>query len=288
MRLEGHRILRKRLLRPVSAGSMESGGVRHMSSSWPRLTKNPDMLQTVLDVENEEDELPEAPKLLDADAKFYKRMSPEEVGINTTTLFIAGFETTATGLSYLAYIFAKHQDFQEKVREEMKSMKERYGQLGSTAVTQALKYLARVVDETVRMFPPVVTFTTRSAVNDSEYDGTKYKARTSILSLTILIHKDPRIWPEPEMFDPDRFLPENVAARPTIAYQPFGEGPRNSVWHSSKTSTQVKGWWKSSSSLWESLKSFQELLILRGRMIMDYHAMVSSPGNGPYIMFQRL
>ncbi|KAK8767287.1 hypothetical protein V5799_005931, partial [Amblyomma americanum] len=128
------------------------------------------------------------------------------------------------------------------------------GQLGCTAVTQALKYLTRVLDETLRMFPPVVTFTTRSAANDIEYDGLKYQAGTNFLSPTIQVHMDPRIWPEPEKFNPDRFLPENVAARPTIAYQPFGGGPRNSVWHSSKTSTQVKGWWKSSSSLWESLK----------------------------------
>ncbi|KAM7289960.1 cytochrome P450 3A14, partial [Ixodes scapularis] len=52
--------------------------------------KKPDMLQTMLDVEAEEGQLPEAPQLLDADAKLYKRMSPEEVAINTTILFIAG------------------------------------------------------------------------------------------------------------------------------------------------------------------------------------------------------
>ncbi|KAH8038230.1 hypothetical protein HPB51_025050 [Rhipicephalus microplus] len=191
--------------------------------------RKPDMLQTMLDVESEEGQLPESPQLLDADAKLYKRMSPEEVGINTTILFIAGFETTATGLSYLAYILAKHQDVQEQVREEVKSVIERHGALDYTAVTQSLKYFSRVVDETLRMFPPVVTFTTRSAINDFEYNGIKFKAGTSILSPTIQIHMDPRIWPNPEKFDPERFLPENVAARPTIAYQPFGDGPRNCI-----------------------------------------------------------
>ncbi|XP_049524209.1 cytochrome P450 3A5 isoform X4 [Dermacentor silvarum] len=189
--------------------------------------KKPDMLQTMLDVESEEGELPEAPQLLDADAKLFKRMSPEEVGINTTILFIAGFETTATGLSYLAYVLAKHQDVQENVREEVKSVIQRYGKLDYTAITQGLKYLARVVDETLRMFPPVVTFTTRSAVNDFEYNGNKYKAGTS--QPTIQIHVGPRIWPEPEKIDPDGFSPEDVAARPTIAYQPFGDGPRNCI-----------------------------------------------------------
>ncbi|XP_054930882.1 cytochrome P450 3A5-like isoform X2 [Dermacentor andersoni] len=245
--------------------------------------RKPDMLQTMLDVESEEGELPEAPQLLDADAKLFKRMSPEEVGINTTILFIAGFETTATGLSYLAYVLAKHQDVQENVREEVKSVIARYGELDYTAITQGLKYLARVVDETLRMFPPVVTFTTRSAVNDFEYNGIKYKAGTSILSPTIQIHMDPRIWPEPEKFDPDRFLPENVAARPTIAYQPFGDGPRNCIGKRLALLeiiyTGARMVEKFKLTLGESQK---------GRMNMDYHAMVSSPGDGPYIVFHRL
>ncbi|KAK8767288.1 hypothetical protein V5799_005932 [Amblyomma americanum] len=245
--------------------------------------RKPDLLQTMLDVESDEAGVPQETKLLDADAKLYKRMSPAEVGINTTVLFIAGFETTATGLSYLTYILAKHQDVQEKVREEVKSVKERYGVLDYAAVTHGFKYLSRVLDETLRLFPPVVTFTTRSAANDFEYDGIKYKAGTNFLSPTIQIHMDPRIWPEPEKFDPDRFLPENVAARPTIAYQPFGDGPRNCIGKRLALLeiiyTGARMVEKFKLTLGESQKD---------RMIMSYYAMVSSPGDGPYIMFHRL
>ncbi|KAL1455804.1 hypothetical protein MTO96_043607, partial [Rhipicephalus appendiculatus] len=46
---------------------------------------------------------------------------------------------------------------------------------------------------------------------------------------TVNIHMDPRYWPEPQKFDPERFLGENVASRASIAYQPFGVGPRNCV-----------------------------------------------------------
>ncbi|KAH7949907.1 hypothetical protein HPB49_016647 [Dermacentor silvarum] len=163
--------------------------------------KKPDMLQTMLDVESEEGELPEAPQLLDADAKLFKRMSPEEVGINTTILFIAGFETTATGLSYLAYVLAKHQDVQENVREEVKSVIQRY-------VTELTKFLPYFITLILHYLCPSCSqscsFTTRMAVNDFEYNGIKYKAGTSIISPTIQIHMDPRIWPEPEKFDPDR------------------------------------------------------------------------------------
>lgn len=237
----------------------------------------------MLDVEEDDGDLPDAPQLLDADAKLYKKMSPEEVAINTTVLFIAGFETTATGLSYLAYILAKHQDVQEKVRAEVDDVVNKYGSLDYTAVTQGLKYTANVVDETLRMFPPVVTFTTRASVNDFEYDGIKYKAGTSIIAPTIQVHMDPRIWPDPEKFDPDRFLQENVASRPAMAYQPFGEGPRNCIGKRLALLeiiyTGARMVQKFKLTLGESQK---------GVMNMDFHAMVSSPGKGPWIKFERL
>ncbi|KAL1430283.1 hypothetical protein MTO96_015163 [Rhipicephalus appendiculatus] len=322
--------------------------------------RKPDMLQTMLDVESEEGELPESPQLLDADAKLYKRMSPEEVGINTTILFIAGqrpprpqhwtpkpsdaapdaaaaaagtpadMEIEVDGVEISLEEWTddswtppqgfraqakRHQalkqqaqlkDAQASKAPQNRSLESRLskasqnlhqstpqpqpaaaakrkattstetlrseedttariiqtvnssvaealrttvhatvadavraavteafatvdsrltnmetrlanmettGELDYTAVAQGLKYLARVVDETLRMFPPVVTFTTRSAINDFEYNGIKFKAGTSILSPTIQIHMDPRIWPDPEKFDPDRFLPENVACK---------------------------------------------------------------------------
>lgn len=245
--------------------------------------KKQDMLQTMLDVEAEEGQLPEAPQLLDADAKLFKRMSNEEVGINTTVLFIAGFETTATGLSYLAYTLAKYPDVQQKVREEVAAVIQKYGSLDYTAVTQGLKYTANVVDETLRLFPPVVTFTTRASVNDFEYNGIKYKKGTSVIAPTIQVHMDARYWPEPEKFDPDRFLPENVADRPAMAYQPFGDGPRNCIGKRLALLeiiyTGARMVQKFKLTLGESQK---------GTMKMEFHGMVSSPGKGPWIKFERL
>ncbi|KAL1430279.1 hypothetical protein MTO96_015159 [Rhipicephalus appendiculatus] len=72
-------------------------------------------------------------------------------------------------------------------------------------------------------------FTTRRAINDFEYNGVKYKAGTSIMAPTMHIHMDHRYWPEPHKFDPERFVAGNAASRASIAYQPFGVGPRNCV-----------------------------------------------------------
>lgn len=96
-------------------------------------------------------------------------------------------------------------------------------------MAQGLKYLSCVVDETLRVFPVVVSFTTRSARERFEYKGVKYSAGLSIMSPTMVVQKDPKAWTEPERFDPDRFLPENVAQQHGMAYQPFGQGPRNCI-----------------------------------------------------------
>ncbi|KAH9365723.1 hypothetical protein HPB48_009616 [Haemaphysalis longicornis] len=91
------------------------------------------------------------------------------------------------------------------VRSEVASVLEEYGRLDFDAVMQGMKYLSNVVDETLRMYPPGVVFTSRRAENDFEYNGIMYKAGTSVMAPTLQVHMDPRYWPEPHKFDPDRY-----------------------------------------------------------------------------------
>ncbi|KAH7986932.1 hypothetical protein HPB52_024620 [Rhipicephalus sanguineus] len=186
-----------------------------------------DILQILLDAETEEEEVNDT--VTNGVFKVDKKMSSTEVSVNTAMLLIAGFGTTSVALSFVCYMLANHLDIQERVREEVKQVRRKYGSLDYTAVTQGLKYLSCVVDETLRVFPVVVAFVTRSAREDFEYKGVKYSAGLSIMSPTMVVQKDPKAWTEPERFDPDRFLPENVAQQHGMAYQPFGQGPRNCI-----------------------------------------------------------
>lgn len=258
--------------------NMETTKVLTHRLNNPKL-RRADILQVLLDA-REDDSLP---KNGESDRETMSKLTAQEVGINTTVLIFAGFETTSIALNYVAFILAKHQDIQDKVRSEVTSVLEEYGQLDFESVMRGLKYLGNVIDETLRLYPPVTVFTTRRALNDFEYNGVTYKAGTCIMAPTLQIHMDPRYWPEPEKFDPDRFLPENVATRPTMAYQPFGDGPRNCVGRRLSLLelryTMARVVEKFKMTLGESQK---------GRMDMKFFAMVSSPANGPYIKFERL
>ncbi len=75
------------------------------------------------------------------------------------------------------------------------------------------------------MYPPVWV-TAREAANSYTYRGLAIRSGSLLLVPQIAIHRDPRFYPEPTRFDPDRFLPEAVAGRPKYAYFPFGAGSR--------------------------------------------------------------
>ena len=85
-----------------------------------------------------------------------------------------------------------------------------------------------VIDETLRMYPPAARLD-RVASNDYEYEGIKIKKGQVIGVPIYAIHHDPTIYPNPEQFDPNRFSEENKKSRESVAYLPFGAGPRNCI-----------------------------------------------------------
>jgi cytochrome P450 len=91
-----------------------------------------------------------------------------------------------------------------------------------------LDLLERVLFESMRIYPPVWTIG-RSAIGDDVIGGYRIPAGTWVFLSSLLTQRDPRFWPEPERFDPDRFLPDAVAARPKGAYFPFAVGPRKCI-----------------------------------------------------------
>jgi len=89
-----------------------------------------------------------------------------------------------------------------------------------------LAYIERVVKESLRHYPPAVAVFARQATRDVVLGGWTVPAGSIVRILSYVVHHDPRWFPQPERFDPDRFAPERAATIPPCAYLPFGAGPR--------------------------------------------------------------
>nr|XP_037276226.1 cytochrome P450 3A14-like [Rhipicephalus microplus] len=193
------------------------------------------------------------------------------------------YETIVTSLSYLTFTMAKYPDVQEKARQEIEDLISQGGELDYDTVMKKLNYLDQVMNETLRLCPPGLTFVTRQAKEDFEYKGLKFKAGTCFMVPQYYIQRDPRFWSNPLEFDPERFNPENEAKIKKMAFCPFGIGPRNCVGVRIAT-LQTKY------TMAKVLLKFRLELgpSQMGKLDMGSRAMVSTPARGPFITFHRL
>ncbi|GFR31809.1 cytochrome P450 3A8 [Trichonephila clavata] len=144
--------------------------------------------------------------------------------------FIAGYETTAFTLSFATYMLALHPDIQDKLYEEIvDTLNSTNGELTYEAL-QNMKYLDSIISETLRLYPPTIRLE-RMAVADYKLGDTGITIPKGMLINipTYAMHRDPKLFPDPEKFDPDRFTAEERVKRDPYAYLPFGAGPRNCV-----------------------------------------------------------
>ncbi len=152
------------------------------------------------------------------------RLAREEIRDEITTLLLAGHDTTAAGLTWTLYHLAAHPDIQERLREEAG------GILGRREPTLEdvgrLALLDRVVKESLRLRPPAIGVFFRQALEDVEIGGWRLRKGALAGAYSWVTQRDPRWFPEPERFDPDRFLPERAGQLPPGSYFPFGAGPR--------------------------------------------------------------
>lgn len=148
------------------------------------------------------------------------------IASNCMSIFTAGYDTTRLALTFWFYCMGKNPDVQERMREEVLQAYEKQGDHLSMETLTNLSYTNQVISETLRLYPPLMTFTTRSAEEDWRYGKYLIKKGTSVMVPLYQLHHDPQYWVEPEKFDPDRFSPENKHLINPIAYQPFGIGPR--------------------------------------------------------------
>ncbi|GBM87523.1 Cytochrome P450 3A11 [Araneus ventricosus] len=159
-----------------------------------------------------------------------KKLSMDELVSQCVIFFLAGYETTASTLSFASYLLALNQDVQDRLREEVDgALAETNGELTYETV-QNMKYLDNVISETLRIFPPAVRL---ERYSDAEYKlpglGLTVPKGMCINIPVYSLHRDPKHFPDPERFDPDRFTAEEKAKREPFTYLPFGAGPRNCI-----------------------------------------------------------
>ncbi len=157
------------------------------------------------------------------DAETGEGMSDRQLRDEVMTMFVAGHQTTAGALAWTWYLLAENPDAGRHLRAELSTALG--GRSPSYLDIPNLSYTRMVIEEAMRLYPPT-WITARRAVDDDEIGGYHIPADSTVLLSPYVTQRHPAFWENPDTFDPERFMPEQVAARPRYAYFPFGGGPR--------------------------------------------------------------
>jgi cytochrome P450 len=152
-----------------------------------------------------------------------RAMTETQVRDELVTFMLAGHETTANALSWLWYLLSQNPEARQRMHGEVDAV------LGArepkTVDADALVWTRACVQEALRLYPPAWILE-REAIVEDEVDGWRIPPKTTVNLSVWSVHRDARWWPEPERFDPGRFLGDPDPNRPRGAYLPFGAGRR--------------------------------------------------------------
>lgn len=154
-----------------------------------------------------------------------RSMSARQLRDELMTVFLAGHETTALGLSFTLWLVARHPAVEARLLNEWHTV------LGDRAVTAAdvprLEYTRAVLNESLRLYPPA-WFIGREAAADVTIGGCDVRRGTTIFLVPYIVQRDARFFPDPERFEPGRWLGD-APKPPRYAFFPFGAGPRSCI-----------------------------------------------------------
>eukprot|EP00057_Strongylocentrotus_purpuratus_P003571 XP_003726922.1 PREDICTED: cytochrome P450 4V2 [Strongylocentrotus purpuratus] len=158
------------------------------------------------------------------DASFTLKDIREEVD----TFMFEGHDTTAAAISWAILEIGQHPDIQERLHAELDEVFGDSIRPVTSDDLSRLSYLTRIVKESLRIIP-AVPMVARSLDEDIVLDGKVVPKEAMIMLHIYALHQDPQQFPDPDQFDPDRFLPENAEKRHPYAFVPFSAGPRNCI-----------------------------------------------------------
>jgi cytochrome P450 len=157
-----------------------------------------------------------------ADPETGQPLSDADISNDLLIFMLAGHDTTSTALTYSLWILGHHPDIQDRVAEEAAALGDR--ELTPEDVPN-LGYTVQVLHEALRLCPPAAGVA-RLATRDIAVNGYRVEAGSLIAVGLYALHHDPTLWPDPMVFDPDRFSPENVKGRDRWQFLPFLGGGR--------------------------------------------------------------
>ncbi|XP_025262192.1 probable cytochrome P450 6a13 isoform X2 [Camponotus floridanus] len=157
-------------------------------------------------------------------------MTESLIASQAFVFFLAGFETSSTTMSHALYELALNQQIQDKLREEINQEYTKHDSNLTYENVKEMNYLDKVFKETLRKYPPA-TFLMRQSTSSYTFDDTTLDITKNqkVWIPIFAIHRDPDIYPKPDIFDPERFNDEAIQTRHPMHYLPFGDGPRNCI-----------------------------------------------------------
>ena len=153
-------------------------------------------------------------------------MSETQIRDEAVTLLLAGHETSATALGWTFYLLDRHPEVLARLHEELQRVLA--GRPALAADLPQLPYLKQVVQESIRLYPPVWGLS-RRAEEECGFGGYRIPAGAYVTVLPYTLHRHPDWWPDAERFDPERFAPAQSQGRHPFAYLPFAGGPRTCI-----------------------------------------------------------
>jgi cytochrome P450 len=167
-----------------------------------------DLLQMLLDVQDEDTG---------------ERMSDRQIRDEVITLFVAGHETTVNAIAWAVYELGKNADIYAKAKAEVQTV------IGDRKASfddvMRMPYLANIINETMRLYPPAYAIP-RISLEDDEILGYRIPKKTNIMLNVFAIHRHPKYWEEPLVFRPERFENIDLKGDRKYTFFPFGGGPR--------------------------------------------------------------
>jgi cytochrome P450 len=164
--------------------------------------------------------------ILARDEKTGAAMDDEQLRTQIMTLILAGYETTASALTWTWYLLSQNLWALDRLRSEVRHTLN--GRPPQYPDLDHLPYTQMVLDESLRLFPPAWTLG-RRAIGEDQIGGYYVAPNTTIAICTYALHRHPMFWDKPDVFDPERFSEKNLIGRNKFAYIPFGAGPRQCI-----------------------------------------------------------